>query len=235
MIPLTKNEFLEYARSVAATVSRPIKPNFASFLSFAYEFPIVINTFDGISLVGATSRQEVQRFLKSYVLENLRARDERVVMKGVATVPDPVVDVVLEVFGQHPVHLLGKARDYHRLSMAAENNVGALLEHYLAAQLEPQGWFWCACHVIKGVDFFLPGNPVTLLQVKNRSNSENSSSSAIRKTLLDRGCPVEIKKWYRINADNGRTYWERFPGNEKLRYASEDGFHQFIRAYLKAR
>jgi len=130
------------------------------------------------------------------------------------------------VSGELPIY-----SQYHQASMAAENKVGDLLELYLAEQLEPAGWFRCCCNIIKGVDFLKPGNPVILLQVKNRDNSENSSSATIREYLREHGCPVEIVKWYRCKSADGTTCWQDFPGNADESLASEEGFRKFIRGY----
>jgi hypothetical protein len=98
--------------------------------------------------------------------------------------------------------------------MGAENLVGDLLERYLASVLEPHGWIWCSGAMVKAVDFILPpstsGGAWRMLQVKNRDNSENSSSSAIR-------AGTEIEKWH-------RTF-------SKL---SEENFERFVRTYLHA-
>jgi hypothetical protein len=233
VLPVTKDEFLAIAREVAASVRRPVEANFSAFLSFAYDNSFIINKMAGVELQAATSRRQIETFLGSYVLQNLNARDERITFNQVATIADPAVDVVLEVFGKHPPQELGRASQYHRSSMAAENLVGGLLEHYLAQQLEPQGWFWCACNIIRGVDFFKDGDPITLLQVKNRSNSENSSSSLIRKTLLEHGCPVQIDKWHRTNSRTGQTCWDKLPGNSRQQLASEEGFHRFLKTYIR--
>jgi hypothetical protein len=115
--------------------------------------------------------------------------------------------------------------------MVAENKIGELLEEYIANTMEPQGWFWCCTDIFVGVDFFLAGDPVTLLQVKNRDNSENSSSSRIRKQLLAMGCPVEIAKWYRSKSRSVNTCWDKFPGNEQMQFMDEERFLAFIRNY----
>lgn len=80
----------------------------------------------------------------------------------------------------------------HYLLMSAENMNGAILEEYLAQVLEPVGWLWCTGAVYKAIDFcFLESDPVKLLQVKNKYNTENSSSSAIRNG-------TDILKWNRL-------------------------------------
>ena len=88
------------------------------------------------------------------------------------------------------------------------NSIGeideALLQHlvvyfsrdyeYLKTILEPIGWIWCAGEVYRAVDFcyILEDKSDILLQVKNKYNSENSSSSAIRDS-------TPITKWNRLN------------------------------------
>lgn len=83
--------------------------------------------------------------------------------------------------------------DGHYLFMSAENMNGAILEEYLAEVLEPAGWQWCAGSVFRAIDFcYLSNEKPILLQVKNKYNTENSSSSAIRNG-------TEIKKWNRLS------------------------------------
>ncbi|MEK4090855.1 MULTISPECIES: SinI family restriction endonuclease [unclassified Viridibacillus] len=80
----------------------------------------------------------------------------------------------------------------HYLYMSAENMNGIILEEYLAEVLEPHGWIWCAGSTFRAIDFCYLGEENILLQVKNKYNTENSSSSAIRNG-------TEIKKWQRLN------------------------------------
>lgn len=80
----------------------------------------------------------------------------------------------------------------HYLFMSAENMNGAILEQYLAYVLEPCGWLWCAGAIYRAIDFCYFGeDKVILLQVKNKYNTENSSSSAIR-------LGTDIIKWNRL-------------------------------------
>lgn len=70
-----------------------------------------------------------------------------------------------------------------------------------------------------------------LLQVKNRSNSENSSSKRIRELVEMLGCPVKITEWHRCRASDGSTCWEALVDNQDLSLANEEGFHKFVRSY----
>lgn len=76
--------------------------------------------------------------------------------------------------------------------MAAENMVGYLLELYISTALEEHGWIWCAGDFVRAVDFIKRNSngQWEAVQIKNRDNTENSSSSAIRNGK-------EIKKWFR--------------------------------------
>ncbi len=228
---ITKNKFLEMASKIAKGLDERIEPNFEAFLGFIYEHPGVANKKGKVELGTYSSKDDVEQFLQAYLKQNFKARKKKIVLKKVSTVADPAVDVVLETFGRHEKVNMRMMMEYHRASMAAENKVGELLEAYLASKLEPLGWFWCSCSILRGVDFFKPGNPVQLLQVKNRSNSENSSSAKIRETLKEKGCPVKIGKWYRTESSTGNTCWLDFEGNASGKLFTEEGFYEFIRTY----
>ena len=88
--------------------------------------------------------------------------------------------------------------------------------------------FGVAARTVKSVDFIKGAglNEPRLLQIKNRSNSENSSSSAIRQG-------TSIEKWYRTNSTNGKTRWEFLPDNcdsDETERCTEEGFYQFVKA-----
>lgn len=78
----------------------------------------------------------------------------------------------------------------HTLFMSAENCQGGLLEEYIDSVIAPLGWIWCRGNTLRSVDFCTTDGSY-LLQVKNKSNTENSSSSAIR-------AGTDIEKWYRL-------------------------------------
>lgn len=107
----------------------------------------------------------------------------------------------------------------HRLSMSAENILGLLLEEYLSDTLFEFGWHCCWGETMRSVDF-VQGDG-RLLQVKNRSNSENSSSSRVR-------LGTEINKWFRINAITGLYQWDELNEMHQTHEFSEDNFREFV-------
>jgi len=146
-----------------------------------------------------------------------------------ATVSDPIVEnILLDYFGVDEEQE-EEAVNWHRNAMAAENIIGSLLEAYIAANLEPHGWIWCAGEVARSIDFIYPAKNQSwiALQIKNRSNTENSSSNKVRQGTT-------IEKWYRLNAKNGTTYWSKLKttaGVENLNL-SDEGFADFVRRSL---
>ena len=78
----------------------------------------------------------------------------------------------------------------HNLFMSAENIQGNLLEEYIAFKTRPYGFLWCDGNVLRAIDFCNTDGSL-FLQIKNKSNTENSSSSNIREG-------TNIKKWYRL-------------------------------------
>ncbi|MBP7178015.1 MAG: SinI family restriction endonuclease [Moraxellaceae bacterium] len=143
------------------------------------------------------------------------------------TIPDQMVSIVLQVAYGYSTQDSERIKVEHQQSMCAENCVGALLERYLDSVLRQHGWYWCCGEFVKAVDFIkrnANGSWVTL-QVKNRDNTENSSSSAIRSG-------TQIQKWFRSFSKTGKTNWENVPSVMKNIGLSEEGFISFTKLYL---
>ncbi|RRR69937.1 MAG: SinI family restriction endonuclease [Candidatus Viridilinea halotolerans] len=144
------------------------------------------------------------------------------------TVPDSAVSMVLaEAFG-YTQRDVDRIKQEHQHAMAAENCVGALLERYIDSVLRPHGWSWNCGDFIRAIDFInrdQNGQWLTL-QIKNRDNSENSSSSAIR-------IGTTIQKWFRSFSRTGATNWDGLPDLMRGYNLSKQGFMQFIRTYLQ--
>lgn len=144
------------------------------------------------------------------------------------TVPDPAIDPLLE--SAFKVANVAESVLAHRQAMAAENFIGKALESYIAPFLAACGWVWCSGEVTKAIDFVKTSDGVWVaLQVKNRSNSENSSSSAIRD-----GRSTAIKKWYRSEAYKSETNWPELHKIEPELDPSvtELGFQAYLRSVV---
>jgi len=142
-------------------------------------------------------------------------------------IPDDVVSMIMEE--AYDISTIDRQanKEIHSKAMSAENCLGQLLEKYIDSVTCSSGWVWVAGDLIKAVDFILPENDSwKLLQIKNRSNSENSSSKAIRDG-------TKIEKWCRIKAENGMTYWDSVPESMKNLGLSEDNFRQFVVNYIR--
>jgi SinI restriction endonuclease len=151
--------------------------------------------------------------------------------KAPETVPDEMVSYILEHYFKVARGQLEDIKHTHKLSMGAENLVGDLLERYLASVMEKHGWVWCSGAMVKAVDFVKAPSKASaewlLLQVKNRDNSENSSSSAIRNGTA-------ILKWHRTFSKKQGSNWSKFPDENVAGELSENGFRAFVGKYLKA-
>lgn len=158
------------------------------------------------------------KFVNGYQKSDLPARP--------GTVPDEMVSIVMQSAYGYSELDTKRIKKEHQHSMCAENCVGALLERYLDSVLRYHGWVWCCGDFVKAVDFIYPRiRGWDALQIKNRDNSENSSSSAIRYNTT-------IRKWFRTFSRNGATNWDNLPQQMRGKGLSEEGFIKFVRAYL---
>jgi hypothetical protein len=168
-------------------------------------------------------------YVRRLVLAFAEGRDPRAPQPP-TTVPDVMVSVILRSYFDMSAPDAERTQREHQLAMGAENLVGDLLERYLASVLEPRGWVWCSGSVVKSVDFVRPptrpGDVWRLVQVKNRDNSENSSSSRVRDGN-------DIEKWFRTFSRTGDTNWPAFPEPSARSCLNEAAFQQFVATYLR--
>jgi len=145
------------------------------------------------------------------------------------TQPDELVSLVMQVAYGYSSKETERIKLEHLHSMIAEKCVGELLERYIESKLRTEGWHWCCGNFVRAVDFVrsLPDGLWQVLQIKNRDNSENSSSSAIRHG-------TEIEKWFRFFSRTGETNWEALPEFMRGYGLTEEGFVKFATAYLEA-
>jgi hypothetical protein len=146
----------------------------------------------------------------------------------ISNIPGTVADPIIEkIIGAKIAKLsskdLRKITDAHRLSMSAENILGLILEEYLVENIKQYGWHCAWGETVKSVDFVHEDG--RLLQIKNRSNSENSSSSSIRDG-------TQIERWFRIKANRVEYMWTSLNSICGTTCLSEESFIDFVKMIL---
>jgi len=206
-----------FAQDAINAVNPEFSTNFLKILEFCFKYP------DDVSGLHATvpklSGVWIEKKAESFV--NQRGAPKPSLTSNL---PDPLIATISEKYFGVPSENIDSLLKHHKMAMAAENVTGNLLEEYVATNMEPLGWIWCSGMMIKGTDFIKFPSESTekpiLLQIKNRSNSENSSSSSIR-------VGTTIEKWYRLEAETGITRWQVFPDAMGMKLMSEDKFQDF--------
>lgn len=214
------------AREAMEKINPDLTEKYVGVIKFLAGNPEAASAMRGSSAPAIGTADYVRRQATAFA----QAREPKA-PKQPATVPDEMVSVILVTYFGIAQSEVERVKREHLLSMGAENMVGDLLERYLATVMEPKGWIWCSGAMVKAVDFIkLPastGENWKLLQVKNRDNSENSSSSAIRNG-------TNIEKWHRTFSKKTGSNWEAFPDQTLRRDLSEEAFKVFVRDYLRA-
>ena len=183
--------------------------------------PIVLPVWKTIVKDNSSGQESlfIHKFIKGY-----QSRASKRISNPIGTIPDPMIDYIIDA--RLPGSDLKTMRIGHRISMSAENILGSILEEYIHSKIVKFNWSCCWGNAIKAVDAC--SLEIKLLQIKNRSNSENSSSSTIRDG-------TNILKWYRIEARTGKTNWDdlcKIIGKENL--FSENDFRHFCVNLIKS-
>ncbi len=191
-----------------------------------FVFTAIANDVDRAPKIGAKNDDE-RAVIKKWFGMYKRGYEERASQRASnppGTVADPIIE---KIIGTRIPNLtdddLAKITFAHRLGMSAENILGSILEEYLSDNLKGNGWHCAWGATIKAVDFV--NEDGRLLQIKNRSNSENSSSSSVRAGTV-------IEKWYRIKADRVEYMWGVLNNLCSTTHLSEEGFVQFVKETL---
>jgi hypothetical protein len=211
--------FLQIFQNAFSQKEQPFSEAHRTILTACYRNPGL-----SPSLKGNTAESLAQAWLKKY-RDSYENRISRRISQPPGTIADPIVNTIINArLTQLSADHLEQIKYAHRLSMSAENIQGLLLEEFLAEQLGKYGWHCCWGESVRHVDFCNVDG--SLLQVKNRSNSENSSSSRVR---IDQ--PIE--KWYRVDARTGLYRWSYFNEKYGTDHCSEDNFIVFVQQTLK--
>ena len=183
---------------------------------------ILKQNLDLVPKAGSKSIQPIVAFVNKYV-NGCRSRASMRIGKKSATIPDKIINtIIITRYPELTAKNVENIVEGHKIAMVAENILGYLLEEYIYNSL-PSDWYCCWGETIKSVDFVSSSGK--LLQIKNRSNSENSSSSSVRKGTT-------IEKWYRVNATTGETNWQKLNEIVAGMNASEAAFVTFVKQTL---
>lgn len=216
----SEDDFLQIFQNSFYQQNQPILEAHRTILTACYRNP-------GLSPTLKASTPEIlaQSWLKKY-RDSYDNRISRRISQPPTTIADPIVNIIINArLTQLTADDLEQIKYAHRLSMSAENIQGLLLEEFLAEQLQDYGWYCCWGESVRHVDFCnIDGS---LLQVKNRSNSENSSSSRVR-------INQPIEKWYRVDAKTGLYRWSYFNEKYATDLFSEKNFVMFVQQVLTA-
>ena len=146
--------------------------------------------FPGINLSGNNTVSEyLLRWVSDYRAAIINPPSSRIA-NAKSACSDPAIRQIVMVTQNLSLQDASEQEKHHNLFMSAENIQGNLLEEYIAVNTRPYGWIWCAGNTLRAIDFCNQDGSV-LLQIKNKSNTENSSSSNIREG-------TSILKWYRL-------------------------------------
>ncbi len=148
----------------------------------------------------ATYLDYLSKWIKGYEDASLNPPSNRKAFPK-SSCSDPAIQTIVQIATNVDVAFIERMNAYHNLFMSAENIQDNLLEEYISDSVHQYGWIWCKGNVLRAIDFCSKDGQI-LLQIKNKSNTENSSSSAIRI-----GTP--IKKWYRLGTQSRNG--EKFP------------------------
>lgn len=172
--------------------------HFKNILGNEYEYSGLEIAYNVYTKVQRTET-EISIFLNKFC-KGFNSRPSKRIANPTKTIADPLVLEILKKrikdLSDNEIRLIGVG---HKVAMGAENIIGLILEEYIHSKLIRFGWTACWGNCIKAVDFC--STTGSLLQVKNKSNTENSSSNKIRQN-------TDIIKWYRFNANTGKTNWQ---------------------------
>jgi hypothetical protein len=224
------NQQVELAKEVMNRQNPDLAEKFGTLFSFLVDNPDRFSEKDSKSL----NKVGYEEFFINRANKFIHSREPRA-PKESETVADEMVSFIINKYFDVPESELIRTVKLHRSCMGAENLVGDILERYIASMVEQIGWVWCSGSIITAIDFIhkKENESWEALQVKNRDNTENSSSSNVRKGTT-------IQKWFRSFSKKSGENWSKFPFsvNANLSEAgkatlSEAGFKQYVEGYLQ--
>ena len=209
---LEKNIVIEeFKKQVDVVKNKLYKNKLTKMFNYAIENDATLFTNIGVSNT-CNWQAMCNEYIKKWISRYIEARNNPALKRPLKEYgeKDPALRKRVEANTKEDKDTLDKYLIGHFVYMSAENMNGEILEEYLASILEPLGWCWCAGAIYKAIDFcYLEPGKEILLQVKNKYNTENSSSSAIRNG-------TKIKKWNRLKKPRTKDPDSPVPNWEQL-------------------
>lgn len=217
---ISKEDLLDIYKSFA-TISHNNRVCQPHDLDYIFDVAVDNKSFPNIKISGDKNETVyVEHWISNYndAMSNLPSSH---FASPKSTCSDPAIKLLVQMAHGSNDNEATTQESYHNLYMSAENIQGLLLEEYIASNIRQYGFLWCNGNVMRATDFCTT-NGTVLLQVKNKNNTENSSSSNIREG-------TEIVKWYRLGTgtSNGQIYpkfrWELL--NDIINRYKTEGFN----------
>ncbi len=189
-------------------------------LDSIFDIAVDNKAFPNINIPGnKNERTYIEKWVSGYdnAMDNLPSSR---IASAKSACSDPAIKLLVQATrGSSDEEALSE-ESFHNLYMSAENIQGNLLEEYISLNTRKYGFLWCNGNVLRAIDFCNTDGSL-LLQVKNKNNTENSSSSNIREG-------TDIIKWYRLGSCkvNGQVlpkfHWDEL--NEIINSHKTEGF-----------
>lgn len=185
-----------------------------------------------------TPKTYLSRWITSYCSEIISPPHAKIANPK-SSCSDPAIRHIIRISQNISEDTIVHMEHVHNLFMSAENLQGGLLEEYIAVCTRPYGWIWCAGSTMKSIDFCTCNG--IFLQIKNKSNTENSSSSTVRdgttihkwvrlSTVHRNKKPIPRYNWEKLNSfvnEHKTCGYQLSPCN-----MSENGYISFITALI---
>lgn len=188
-----------------------------------------------VPAISADPKDYINKWIHRYV-KALKSTPSAKLAHQPSSAPDPALGVIVGTKLKLNEKDLQEQIRAHQMFMSAENVQGSLLEEYIAINAEPEGWIWARGETLRACDFVRPSKIITsFVQVKNRDNTENSSSLAIRNG-------TQIQRWFRLKTTKvsgipvPKMMWEnlnKMLGLEPSKM-TEEGYQKFLRQVVES-
>lgn len=181
----TENDLKNYYNAAKAKLTSDSWDDLDIIFNTALKSPGLFPGINGVNTV----EDYIERWVKSYHDASLNLPSQRIATPKTACT-DPAIRIIVQNAKGLDDNSAIQGELTHNLFMNAENIQGNLLEEYISNNIRKYGFLWCKGNILRAIDFCSTDGMI-LLQIKNKSNTENSSSSNIRSGTT-------IKKWYRL-------------------------------------